>query len=45
MKTIKTRSTGILRRAAAVLAIAAVAIMMIPFATRGTGGYASANKK
>ena len=43
MKRIKTRSTGILKRAAAVLAIAAVAVMMIPFATADTGSYASDN--
>ena len=43
MRTIKTRSTGILKRAAAVLAIAAVAVMMMPFATSGTGSYASDN--
>ncbi|MBR2389368.1 MAG: DUF2207 domain-containing protein [Mogibacterium sp.] len=43
MRTIKTRSTGILRRAAAVLAIAAVAVMMMPFMTAGTGSYASDN--
>ena len=43
MKNIKTRSTGVLKRAAAVLAIAAVAFMMMPFATAGTGSYASDN--
>ena len=43
MRTIKTRSTGILRRAAAVLAITAVAVMMMPFVTNVTGSYASDN--
>ena len=43
MRTIKTRSTGILKRAAAVLAIAAVAVMMMPFAKAETGSYASDN--
>ena len=43
MKTIKTSSTGILKRAAAVLAIAAVAVMTMPFMTAGTGSYASDN--
>ena len=43
MKTNKTRSTGFLKKAAAVLAIAAVAVMMTPFATVGTGSYASDN--
>ena len=43
MKTIKTRSAGVLKKAAAVLAIAAVAVMMMPFMTAGTGSYASDN--
>ena len=42
MKTIKTNS-GILKRAAAVLAIAALAFMMMPFVTAETGSYASDN--
>ena len=43
MRTIKKSSTGILRRAAAVLAIAAVTVMMMPFMTNVTGSYASDN--
>ena len=43
MTTIKTRSKRILKRAAVVLAIAAVAVMMIPFMTGGAGTYASDN--
>ena len=43
MRTIKTRGTGVLKKAAAVLAIAVVAVMMMPFATSGTGSYASDN--
>ena len=43
MKTIKTRSAGVLKKAAAALAIAAVAVMMMPFMTAGTGSYASDN--
>ena len=43
MKTIKTRSIGILKKAAAVLAIAAVSVMMMPLMNSGTGSYASDN--
>ena len=43
MKTIKKRSTGILKRAAAVLAIAAVAVMMSPFVPEQRDSYASDN--
>ena len=43
MRTIKTSGTGILKKAAAVLAIAALAVMTIPFVTDGAGSYASDN--
>ena len=43
MKTINTHRTGIMKKAAAVLAIAAVALMMMPFVNSGAGSYASDN--
>ncbi len=43
MKTIKTQFAGILKKGAAVLAIAAVAVMMMPFVNIDSDSYASDN--